>query len=103
MENSKISQISEIPELSSTIQDYLSFIYVLERDQQPVVGAHLAELLGVTPPTVTNTLKRMVKAGLITMSREGTHLTGAGWERGQGGDAPAHADGMDDGADPAVD
>ena len=38
---------------------------MLERDGEPVVGARLAELLGVTPPTVTNTLKRMVRDGLV--------------------------------------
>ena len=66
--------------LSSTIEDYLSLIYVLERDAEPVVGVHLAELLRVTPPTVTNTLKRMKRDGLITMDKSGTHLTEAGWE-----------------------
>jgi DtxR family Mn-dependent transcriptional regulator len=64
--------------LSATIQDYLSLIFVLERDHEPVVGARLAELLDVTPPTVTNTLKRMVRDGLITMGKQGAHLTAAG-------------------------
>src|SRR5512138_2817271 len=53
-------------------------MYVLERDKEPVVGVRLAQLLGVTPPTVTNTLKRMVRDGLITMDKNGTHLTKAG-------------------------
>src|SRR5512141_806380 len=66
--------------LSTTVEDYLSLIYVLERDHEPVVGTHLAELLGVTPPTVTNTLKRMARDGLITMDENGTHLTEHGWE-----------------------
>ncbi|MBN2388388.1 MAG: metal-dependent transcriptional regulator [Anaerolineales bacterium] len=70
---------SDISKLSSTIQDYLSLIYVMERDQEPVVGSRLAELLGVTPPTVTNTLKRMTRDGLITMNKDGTHLTESGW------------------------
>lgn len=65
----------DISDLSATIQDYLSIIYVLERDNLPVIGSHLAEILGVTPPTVTNTLKRMVRDGLITMDKNGTHLT----------------------------
>ncbi len=69
----------EISGLSSTIQDYLSLIYVMERDEEPVVGSRLAELLGVTPPTVTNTLKRMTRDGLITMNKDGTHLTESGW------------------------
>lgn len=65
--------------LSATIQDYLSLIYVMERDAEPVVGLRLAELLGVSAPTVTNTLKRMTRDGLITMTKDGTHLTENGW------------------------
>jgi DtxR family transcriptional regulator, Mn-dependent transcriptional regulator len=64
---------------SQTIEDYLSLMYVMERDGEPVVGARLAELLGVTPPTVTNTMKRMARDGLITMDGNGTHLTPEGW------------------------
>jgi DtxR family Mn-dependent transcriptional regulator len=64
--------------LSTTIENYLSLMYVLERDKEPVVGVKLAQLLNVTPPTVTNTLKRMVRDGLITMDKKGTHLTRAG-------------------------
>ncbi len=66
--------------LSSTVEDYLSLIYVLERDNMPVVGTHLAEILGVTPPTVTHTLKRLVRDGLITMDEKGTRLTESGWD-----------------------
>jgi DtxR family transcriptional regulator, Mn-dependent transcriptional regulator len=65
---------------SQTIEDYLSLFYVLERDAEPVIGARLAELLGVSAPTVTNTLKRMARDGLITMHENGTHLTEQGWQ-----------------------
>jgi DtxR family transcriptional regulator, Mn-dependent transcriptional regulator len=65
-------------EISSTIQDYLSLIFVLERDNEQVVGARLAELLDVTPPTVTNTLKRMSRDGLVVMGKQGARLTAAG-------------------------
>lgn len=64
--------------LSTTIENYLSLMYVLERDKEPVIGVHLAQLLNVTPPTVTNTLKRMVRDGLITMDKNGTRLTKTG-------------------------
>jgi DtxR family Mn-dependent transcriptional regulator len=64
--------------ISATIQDYLSLIFVLERDHEPVVGARLAELLHVTPPTVTNTLKRMARDGLISVGKQGARLTAAG-------------------------
>ncbi|HEX9389373.1 MAG TPA: metal-dependent transcriptional regulator [Anaerolineales bacterium] len=64
--------------LSTTIENYLSIFYILQRDKEPVVGVHLAQLLSVTPPTVTNTLKRMVRDGLITVDKNGTRLTKAG-------------------------
>ncbi|MBN2118967.1 MAG: metal-dependent transcriptional regulator [Anaerolineales bacterium] len=64
--------------ISPTIENYLSLMYVLELDKEPVLGVHLAQLLNVTPPTVTNTLKRMVRDGLITMDKNGTRLTKAG-------------------------
>jgi DtxR family Mn-dependent transcriptional regulator len=70
----------EQTKLSQTIEDYLSLIYVLERDEEPVIGAYLAELLGVTPPTVTNTLKRMSRDGLVFLESDGPHLTNSGWE-----------------------
>ena len=72
-------ETNETIEISETIQDYLSLIYVMERDGEPVIGSRLAELLGVKPPTVTATLKRMVRDNLITMDENGTHLTNQGW------------------------
>jgi DtxR family transcriptional regulator, iron-dependent repressor len=72
------SDESEQVRPSSTIEDYLSLFYILERDGEPVVGTHLAELLGVTPPTVTNTLKRMARDGLVSTDETGAHLTDLG-------------------------
>lgn len=67
--------------VSPTIEDYLSIIYVLERDKEPVVGARLANLLVVSPPTVTNTLKRMIRDGLLRQEENSSvHLTPLGWE-----------------------
>ena len=77
MKNSERINLSNI---SPIIQDYLSLIYVIERDEDAIIGSKLAEILGVTPPTVTNTLKRMTRDGLITMDANGTHLTELGWE-----------------------
>ena len=50
-----------------TIEDYLGIIYTLSQDGEEIFGARLAELLEVTPPTVTVTLKRMVRDGWITL------------------------------------
>ncbi|PKO03891.1 MAG: metal-dependent transcriptional regulator [Chloroflexi bacterium HGW-Chloroflexi-5] len=64
---------------SSTIEDYLGLIYITERDGDAITGTRLAELLAVSAPTVTNTLKRMVRDGLITMdANHCPHLTPRG-------------------------
>ncbi len=65
--------------ISATVEDYLGIMFLLARDGETVNGSRLADLLGVTPPTVTNTLKRMVRDGLITMDAAHLpHLTEAG-------------------------
>ena len=67
---------------SATIEDYLGLLYITERDGEPASGTRLAELLGVSTPTVTNTLKRMVRDGLITMDANHLpHLTELGGEK----------------------
>ncbi|NMC14482.1 MAG: metal-dependent transcriptional regulator [Chloroflexi bacterium] len=67
------------PRLTPTIEDYLSLFLILERDNEPVIGARLAELLGVSPPTVTNTMQRMMRNGLIEPHEtRGTRLTEKG-------------------------
>jgi DtxR family Mn-dependent transcriptional regulator len=64
-----------------TIEDYLGVIYTLERDGEPVIGARLAEWLEVSPPTVTATVKRMIRDGWVSMDRsKEIHLTPAGRE-----------------------
>lgn len=62
-----------------TIEDYLGVIYTLERDGELVIGARLAEWLEVSPPTVTATVKRMIRDGWVVMDRsKEIHLTPAG-------------------------
>jgi DtxR family Mn-dependent transcriptional regulator len=52
---------------------------VMERDQGEIVAARLAERMGVAPPTVTMTLKRMERDGWITgTGRKAVHLTETG-------------------------
>ena len=52
---------------SKTIEDYLQVMHYMTRDGATIIGARLAERIHVAPPTVTATLQRMGKAGLITM------------------------------------
>src|SRR5512138_1788473 len=73
-----ILRAGSMEKLSQTVEDYLSLIYVLERDHMPIVGAHIAEIFRVSAPTVTNTLKRMVRDKLILMDAKGTRLTEQG-------------------------
>jgi DtxR family Mn-dependent transcriptional regulator len=62
-----------------TIEDYLAVIYVMERDEEEVIAARLAESLEVAPSTVTVTLKRMERDGWITSDAvKGIRLTDAG-------------------------
>jgi DtxR family Mn-dependent transcriptional regulator len=52
--------------LSSVVEDYLQVLHYMTRDGGPVIAARLAERLDVTPPTVTATLQRMERDGLVT-------------------------------------
>jgi DtxR family Mn-dependent transcriptional regulator len=47
------------------VEDYLQVLHYLTRDGFPVIAARLAERLNVSPPTVTATLQRMERDGLI--------------------------------------
>jgi DtxR family Mn-dependent transcriptional regulator len=61
------SEEVEIQGPSPTIEDYLWMIFTLQRDGEEVIGARLAELLGVSAPTVTVTLRRMMRDGWISL------------------------------------
>src|SRR4051794_40930566 len=50
---------------SSVVEDYLQILHYMTRDGIQVIAARLAERLNVTPPTVTATLQRMERDGLI--------------------------------------
>jgi DtxR family Mn-dependent transcriptional regulator len=50
---------------SPVVEDYLQILHYMSRDGIPLIAARLAERLSVTPPTVTATLQRMERDGLI--------------------------------------
>lgn len=61
------------------IEKYLEFIYLMAVEGQPIIGARLAKSLHVSRPSVTATLKRMVRARLIKInSRKELELTRKG-------------------------
>ncbi len=66
--------------LSPTIENYLGVLYILEQDGEPLIGVQLANLFGVSPPTVTNTLKRMLRDDLLYEDDQGLHLSEKGLE-----------------------
>jgi len=67
---------SSVSRPTPTIEDYLAIIFILERDGEEIIPAHLARSLDVTAPTVTITLKRMERDGWIWHDPEsGIHLT----------------------------
>jgi DtxR family Mn-dependent transcriptional regulator len=51
-----------------TVEAYLEIIYMMAVEEQPVIGARLADALHVSRPTVTTTLKRMARDGLVKIN-----------------------------------
>lgn len=67
--------------LSATVEEYLEAIYNMSVEGDVVIGARLADKFDVSAPTVTEMLKRLVKAGYIEMdSKRHITLTEAGFE-----------------------
>ncbi len=65
--------------LSATVEEYLETIYNMSAEDEVVIGARLAEKFHVSPPTVTEMLKRLVRDGYIEMdSKRQVILTEAG-------------------------
>jgi DtxR family Mn-dependent transcriptional regulator len=69
-------------EHSASVQDYLAAIYDLAGSGRAVIGARLAKHMRVSPPAVTEALRRMARAGYIrlgsgkeiTLTRKGKAL-----------------------------
>jgi DtxR family Mn-dependent transcriptional regulator len=65
--------------VTTVAKEYVMAVYALAEEGKPVIGARLAERLKVTPPTVTQTLQRLTRDGLVTVEpRRGVVLTPAG-------------------------
>ncbi|OQA47627.1 MAG: Iron-dependent repressor IdeR [Chloroflexi bacterium ADurb.Bin325] len=62
-----------------TVEDYLGVIYILERDGEVINSKRLVDWIGVSAPTVTATVKRMMRDGWIVVdAKKLIHLTAAG-------------------------
>lgn len=65
--------------LSATVEEYLETIYNMAMEDEIVIGARLAEKFRVSPPTVTEMLKRLVRDGFVEMdNKRQVTLTEAG-------------------------
>jgi DtxR family transcriptional regulator, Mn-dependent transcriptional regulator len=70
--------------LSPIIEEYLETIFKMELRQTPLLGARLAERMGVSAPTVTGVLKRMSAQGFLAEDeRKRLYLTSLGKEWGE--------------------
>jgi DtxR family transcriptional regulator, iron-dependent repressor len=74
----------EAPRLTPVMAEYLETIYNLAMEGEVVIGARLAERFDVAPPTVTETLKRLVRDGFVEMDdRRHVTLTTQGIEEAE--------------------
>ncbi len=65
--------------VSEVVSRYLEAIYYMWAEKEPLRSARLADWLGVSRPTVTVALRRMIRDGLVRMSgRKEIELTSAG-------------------------
>lgn len=64
--------------------EYLIQVYLLVREGKPVIGARLAQRMGVSPPAVVQALRRMARDGLVTVGGEaGVQMTEQGRQRAE--------------------
>lgn len=72
--------MSDAIKTTATTEEYLEIIYMMSAENRVVKGARLAEILGVSRPTVTATLRRMTRDGLIKQdAKKQVELTKKGY------------------------
>ena len=54
---------------TASVQDYLAAIYDLGGSGRPVIGARLAKHMGVSAPTVTEAIHRLMRSGYVRLGR----------------------------------
>ena len=72
------------PSSSSTENEYLIQLYMLLREGRPVIGARIAERMGVSPPAVTQAMRRLAQHGLAVLDPDdGLRLTPRGRDQAE--------------------
>ena len=64
-------------------EEYAEAIYELAEDDLDVIQARIADRLGVSRPSVSETIRRMEVEGLVTADRSGVNLTLTGQTLGE--------------------
>lgn len=57
--------------ITPATENYLQAIYALTAERKSLIGARLAEHLRVSPPSITQTLQRLAKAGYVELINRG--------------------------------
>ncbi len=63
---------------TSRIEEYLESIYKLQQEQHPVSTSRLAEHLKLSPPSVSEMIKKLAHKGLVNQIEKGVCLTEEG-------------------------
>ncbi len=63
---------------TSRIEEYLESIYKLQQEQHPVSTSRLAEYLKLSPPSVSEMVKKLAHKGLVSQVGKGVCLTDEG-------------------------
>ena len=70
--------------VTTSIEDYIEAIYEITRDREGARVKEIAEKLGVTYPSISGILKKLVEMGLVTHERYGNvRLTAKGEKLGR--------------------
>ena len=78
-----IAEVTQ-PSSSATENEYLIQLYMLLREGRPVIGARIAERMGVSPPAVTQAMKRLAQHGLAVLDPDdGLRLTPRGRDQAE--------------------
>ncbi len=69
---------------TATTEEYLEIIYMIESEGRTVKGARLAQIMKVSRPTVTATVRRLARDGFVKVDRnKSITLTKNGLERAE--------------------
>ncbi len=63
---------------TSRIEEYLESIYKLQQEQHPVSTSRLAQHLKLSPPSVSEMVKKLANKGLVNQTGKGVCLTAEG-------------------------